>query len=399
MKFRASTAQCRAPARRKPAPDQVRRISRRLQRLLTKGDGPPTTNVARAVAVAADAPGAARLAKLTYVSDERAGIRRRGKPGHFSYTRPGGAALRDAAVLARIQHLAIPPAWTDVWICPDPRGHIQATGRDLRGRKQYRYHPRWRQVRDKSKFGRMIEFARALPRIRRAVAGDLRAPGLAREKVLAAVVRLLERTCIRIGNDEYARDNQHFGITTLQDRHAQIKGGAIRFEFRGKSGKEHAIDLHDPAMAKLVRRCRDIPGQRLFQYRDEQGRRHGIGSGDVNAYLRQTSGADFTAKDFRTWAGTTLVAGTLIACDAPKTAAAGIRQVLQAIDAAALRLGNTRAVCRSSYVHPAVIDAFMAGRLISGAGNPRPKPSPRRGHGLDQLERATLRVLQLADRS
>jgi DNA topoisomerase-1 len=366
-------------------------------------DRRPAAIAATTPAAAADPPRAARLAQLTYVSDDRPGIQRSGRPGHFVYLRAGGKKVTDAATLARIAHLAIPPAWTDVWICPDPRGHIQATGRDVRRRKQYRYHPRWRQVRDQSKFGRMIAFARALPRIRQKVAADLRRPGLPREKVLALVVRLLEQTCIRVGNDEYARANRHFGITTLQDRHAQIKGGAVRFHFRGKSGKEHAIDLHDPTMARLVRRCRDIPGQRLFQYLDHEGRRHSIGSGDVNAYVREASGADFTAKDFRTWAGTTMVAEALIACGAPKSVAAGNRQVLQAIDAAAERLGNTRAVSRSSYVHPAVIDAFMGGRLAL-PGRARPTPAsrgsrPHRASGLGKLERATLRVLEAAVRA
>jgi DNA topoisomerase-1 len=355
------------------------------------------------IATATSAPlGAARQAQLTYVSDERPGIKRVARPGHFSYRRADGRPVRDAATLARIAHLAIPPAWREVWICPDPRGHIQATGRDVRGRKQYRYHARWREVRDRSKFGRMIEFARALPRIRRAVAADLRRQGLPRDKVLAVIVRLLERTSIRVGNDEYARANNHFGITTLQDRHAQIGHGAVRFHFRGKSGKEHAIDLHDPALARLVRRCRDLPGQRLFQYLDDKRKRHNVGSGDVNEYVRRVSGADFTAKDFRTWAGTTLVAATLIACGAPASAAAGNRQVLRAIDAAALRLGNTRAVCRSSYVHPAVIDAFMAGRLevpaLAAAAKAAARTPETHGTGLGKLERATLRVLEAAAR-
>jgi DNA topoisomerase-1 len=375
---------------------QTVKIARRLRRALGGREVPVTP------AAATDAPRAARLAQLTYVTDTRPGIVREGRPGHFVYRRAGGKRITDHGTLTRIARLAIPPAWRDVWICPDPHGHIQATGRDVRGRKQYRYHPRWRQVRDRSKFGRMIEFARTLPRIRRAVAGDLRRQGLPRDKVLAVVVRLLERTSIRVGNDEYARANNHFGITTLQDRHAQIKRGVVRFHFRGKSGKEHDIDLHDPALAKLVRRCRDLPGQRLFQYLDDDGKRHNVGSGDVNEYVRRVSGADFTAKDFRTWAGTTLVAGMLIACDAPATAAAGNRQVLEAIDAAAKRLGNTRAVCRSSYVHPAVIDGFMAGRLAApelaslakaatGGGTPR-------GTSLGKLERATLRILETAAR-
>jgi DNA topoisomerase I len=385
--------------RRKPKDEGVHRISRQLQRLLARDRVPIVPRAGGALAPR-EAPKAAAKAKLTYVSDAQPGIRRQGGPKHFTYVRPRGGTVVDRATLTRIARLAIPPAWTEVWICPDGRGHVQATGRDARGRKQYRYHPRWRLVRDQSKFGRMIDFARTLPKIRRAVADDLRAPGLSRRKVLAGVVRLLERTCIRIGNDEYARTNRHFGITTLQDQHAKISRDEIRFRFRGKSGKEHEIDLQDHKLARLVRRCRDLPGQRLFQYFDKEGRRHNVGSGDVNDYLREVTGSDFTAKDFRTWAGTTLVAASLIACGEPESVRAGQRQVLEAIDAAAARLGNTRAVCRSSYVHPAVLDAFMEGRLRGPAGA-RAQAGRLRGpakHDLDPLERATLRVLEAASR-
>jgi DNA topoisomerase-1 len=300
--------------------------------------------------------------------------------------------VRDRATLQRIRGLVIPPAWTEVWICPDPDGHIQATGRDARRRKQYRYHPRWREVRDRTKYGRMIEFAQALPRIRRGVAADLRLPGLPREKVLAAVVRLLEETCIRVGSDEYARQNRHFGLTTLLDRHVAISGSQLRFHFRGKSGKEHVVGVRDPKLAQVVRNCQEIPGQRLFQYLGEDGERHAIGSGDVNDYLRALAGSDFTAKDFRTWAGTTLVTAALIAADAPSSATAGKRQIVAAIDGAADRLGNTRSVCRSSYVHPAVLDAFQEGWLQTPPRVLRAR-TPR---GLDRLEIATLRVLQAA---
>jgi DNA topoisomerase-1 len=359
----------------------------------------PIATTPRLAKLAADPVRAAKVAKLRYVSDEHPGIQRIGKPGRFHYRDARGRKITDRATLARIASLAVPPAWTAVWICPDAHGHIQATARDARGRKQYRYHPRWRKVRDESKFGRMIAFAEALPRIRQAVKRDLRQVGIPRDKVLAGVVRLLERTSIRVGNDEYARSNRHYGITTFEDRHARVAGGTIRFVFHGKSGKAHEIDLHDPKLAKLVRRCRDIPGQRLFQYVDDNGRRRSVGSGDVNQYLRAVSGADFTAKDFRTWAGTNMVAATLAACPEPPSVAAGNKEVLAAIDSAAARLGNTRAVCRSSYVHPAVIDAFLGGRLRVLGQVVRPRPSPRIATRLDPLERATLRVLRAADRA
>jgi DNA topoisomerase-1 len=335
---------------------------------------------------------AASQARLTYVSDDEPGIARKKVGRTFHYLRPDGRRVKDPATLRRIRSLAIPPAWTEVWICPSSDGHIQATGRDDRRRKQYRYHPRWREVRDRTKFGRMIEFAQTLPRIRRAVSADLRRPGLPREKVLAAVVRLLETTCIRVGCEEYARHNHHFGLTTLLDRHVVISGAEMRFHFKGKSGKEHQVGLRDPALARVVRNCQEIPGQRLFQYVDDDGVHRAIGSGDVNDYLRRVSGAEFTAKDFRTWAGTTHVAATLIACDEPGSASAGKKQILAAIDAAAERLGNTRSVCRASYVHPAVLDAFAEGWLRTPPRVLRAR-TPR---GLDRLELSTLRVLQAA---
>jgi DNA topoisomerase-1 len=314
--------------------------------------------------------------------------------GRFHYRRADGRKVSDRATLERIARLAIPPAWTAVWICPRPDGHIQATGRDARGRKQYRYHERWREVRDRTKFGRMIAFARALPRIRRHVARDLRRAGLPREKVLATVVRLLEATCIRVGSDEYARHNRHYGLTTLQNQHVAVRGPELRFRFKGKGGKAHEVGLRDRALARIIRTCQEIPGQRLFQYVDEQGRTHAVDSGDVNEYLRVCSGSDFTAKDFRTWAATNIVAAELAAIAEPSSVTAAKRSVLAAIDAAAERLGNTRAVCRASYVHPGVLDAFMEGWLHAPAGSVRAAP-PR---GLDELELATWRVLQAAAR-
>ena len=272
--------------------------------------------------------------------------------------------MRDAATLARVRSLAVPPAWTDVWICPRADGHIQATGRDARGRKQYRYHPLWRQVRDASKYERMQAFGAALPRIREACDRDLRCPGMPREKVLAAVVRLLETTLIRVGNDEYARDNRSYGLTTLRNRHVTIDGSRIEFRFRGKSGVRHDVRLKDRRLATVVRRCREIPGQELFQYIDDDGERHAVTSGDVNAYLRAIAGEDFTAKDFRTWAGTVLATLALQEFERFDSVAEAKRNIVRAVERVAERLGNTPAVCRSCYIHPAVVDAYLEGTML-----------------------------------
>jgi len=271
-----------------------------------------------------------------------------------------GIAARDRA---RIRALAIPPAWTDVWISPDPRGHLQATGRDARGRKQYRYHARWRAVRDEDKYGRLAEFGRALPAIRRRIGRDLGRAGLPREKVLAAVVKLLETTFIRVGNAEYARDNHSYGLTTMRDAHVRVSGSTVRFIFRGKSGIRHELELDDRRLARIVKRCRDLPGQELFQYLDERGRVVDVGSEDVNAYLKDITGTDFTSKDFRTWAGTVLAATLLRVAEPSTSAAAGKRAVVRAIDEVARRLGNTRAVCRKCYIHPAVVEAYLDGTI------------------------------------
>ena len=280
----------------------------------------------------------------------------------FKYYRPDGRVVRQASELKRIARLVIPPAWTDVWICPDPRGHIQATGRDARGRKQYRYHPDWRRVRDETKFERLAVFAAALPKIRMRTRGDLARPGLPREKVLAAVVQLLEKSLIRVGNEEYAKDNQSFGPTTFRDRHVRVRGAHVNFEFRGKSGKRHSIKISDRRLARIVKSCRDLPGQELFQYLDENGCRCTVGSADVNNYLREISGEDFTAKDFRTWFGTVLACTAFRAMAAPATSERqAAKQVVEAIDAVAGILGNTRAVCRKSYINPVVFDAWKAG--------------------------------------
>ena len=306
---------------------------------------------------------AARAAGLRYASDARPGYTRRRSGRGFSYRDSEGHTIRDRAVRRRIDALAIPPAWTDVWICPWPNGHLQASGRDARGRKQYRYHPDWQARRGTDKFGRMLEFARALPRIRERCDADLDRRGLPREKVLAAVVRLLELTLIRVGNDEYARLNRSFGLTTLRDRHATIQAASVRFRFRGKSGLAHEVGLRDRRLAALIRRCQDLPGQELFQYVDEDGDVRDIASDDVNTYLREASGGDFTAKDFRTWAGTVLAYRALRALQPEDGAGAVRRNVVQAIRQTADRLGNTPAVARGSYVHPAVLEAYMEGTL------------------------------------
>ena len=305
----------------------------------------------------------ARAAGLRYVSDDSPGIARRRSGKAFRYLHADGTAVRDPATLGRIRALAIPPAWTDVWICERDDGHLQATGRDARGRKQYRYHRRWREVRDDTKYGRMVAFAKALPRIRRRVRRDLALPGLPREKVLATIVRLLERTRIRVGNEEYARENDSFGLTTLRERQVKVRGAKLKFRFRGKSGVQHDIELTDPRLASIVRRMQDLPGQELFQYIDENGEARGIESADVNAYLKEIAEDDFTSKDFRTWAGTVLAARALQALTPFESVAEGKRNVVQAIEAVAKKLGNTKAVCRKCYVHPAILDTYLEGRL------------------------------------
>ncbi len=311
----------------------------------------------------------AEAAGLRYVSDGTPGIRRRRAGTGFSYAGSDGRTIRDKAVLARIRSLAIPPAYTDVWICPTTNGHLQATGRDARGRKQYRYHQRWREARDETKFGRMLAFSEALPRLRKRVEKDLSRTGLPRAKVLATIVRLLECTAIRVGNDEYARANRSFGLTTLQDRHVEISGSKLRFEFRGKSGKTHRVSLSDRRLATIVARCQALPGADLFQYEDDEGGRVAIGSGDVNDYLREIAGEDFTAKDFRTWAGTLLAVEALESLGPAPTEREAKSAILQAIDRVAVRLNNTRAVCRKYYVHPAVLEHYQAGTLRAALQN------------------------------
>jgi DNA topoisomerase I len=306
----------------------------------------------------------ARAARLRYVTDQMPGIRRHRSGKGFVYVTPDSKITRDPDELRRFRSLAIPPAWRDVWICPLAHGHLQATGRDARKRKQYRYHPRWREVRDENKYDRMLGFAKKLPAIRRKVAQDLGLPGLPREKVLATVVRLLETSMIRVGNQEYKRQNNSFGLATLQSRHVNVSGASIRFEFRGKSGVRHAVDLNDRRLAKIIKQCRDLPGHELFQYIGDDGERYAIDSADVNDYLRQIAGEEFSSKDFRTWAGTVLAARALGEFHSGDKKAQLKKNILQAIEVVAKRLGNTKAVCRKCYIHPAVIESYTDGSLL-----------------------------------
>ncbi|MDQ3448314.1 MAG: DNA topoisomerase IB [Chloroflexota bacterium] len=312
---------------------------------------------------------AALEAGLRYVSDGRPGITRRRAGRGWSYRGPDGRLLRDGRTRARIRGLAIPPAWSDVWISPVVSGHIQATGRDARGRKQYRYHARWRDVRDGTKYDRTIAFAESLPAIRARVDSDMGLRGVPRDKVLAAIVRLLEITFIRVGNTEYARDNRSYGLTTLRDKHAVIDGPEVTFKFRGKSGRDHKVDIRDRRLATIVRRCQELPGQELFQYLDDAGDVQDVDSTDVNEYLRQITGQDFTAKDFRTWAGTVLAAQALRALEGSATDTdRDLRtDVVRAVEQVAKSLGNTPAVCRACYVHPAIIDAYLDGGMVRTA--------------------------------
>lgn len=346
-----------------------------------------------------DHPTSARLVGLRHVNDGRTpGIRRIGRPARFQYRAPSGGVIRDAVTLGRIRTLAIPPAWTNVWISPSPDTHIQATGRDARGRKQYRYHPDWHRVRDEVKYGRLIAFSRALPAIRGRTAAHLKLPGLPRPKVLAAVVQLLEKTLIRVGNEEYAQQNGSIGLTTMKDRHATVVGGSVRFEFHGKSGVRHAVDLSDPRLARIVKACRDLPGYELFQYLDDDGGRQAIDSADVNAYLRDISGQEYSAKDFRTWAGTVLAAQALAGLESARTLTHRKRNVIAAVESVAKKLGNTRSVCRRCYIHPAILDAYMDGDTIATLRRTAGAAAARRG--LTDEEAAVIKVIErLAERA
>ncbi len=351
-----------------------------------------------AVVTAPDPIEAAKAARLRYVSDSTPGIRRHRNGDSFAYTDPDGRPVDDAETLARIRSLAIPPAWSDVWICPQSNGHIQATGRDAKGRKQYRYHPRWREVRDETKYERLAAFGRALPTLRERVDRDMSLPGLPRDKVVATVVRLLDTALIRVGNDEYARTNGSVGLTTMTDDHVEIDGASLVFSFRGKSGKEHRIGLRDRRLARIVGRCRDLPGYDLFQYIDDDGRQRTVGSSDVNDYLRAAMGEDFTAKDFRTWAGTVRAALVLAALGPATSQTQGKRNVVAAVKLVAAQLGNTAAVCRRCYVHPAVFDAYDAGTLTATMGTALDGVSPDSPEALRRAEEAVLGLLDRTSR-
>jgi DNA topoisomerase I len=307
---------------------------------------------------------AAESAGLIYVSDEEPGIRRRKAGKGFSYTRAGGETVKDAATLKRIRSLAIPPAWTDVWICPKANGHIQATGRDAKGRKQYRYHARFREVRESTKYERMLEFARSLPAIRGTIAEHMALRGLPREKVLATIVNLLETTLIRVGNEDYVKQNKSYGLTTLRDRHVEVNGSELRFNFKGKSGKIWKLKVKNRRVAKIVRAMQDLPGQDLFQYIDDDGEPQSITSADVNAYLREITGRDVTAKDFRTWSGTVLAAWALTEFETFDSQAKAKKNIRAAIEQVAARLGNTPTICRKCYVHPELISCYVEGSLV-----------------------------------
>ena len=336
---------------------------------------------------------AAVRAGLRYVTDGVAGIHRKRSGKGWSYIAPRGGVIRDRDLRRRIDALAIPPAWTDVWICPDPDGHIQATARDGRGRKQYRYHPSYREARDRSKFRRMIAFSETLPLLRERLEHDLGAAPLTRKQVLAAVVLQLDRTLIRVGNDEYARENRHYGLTTLRRRHVHVKGAELQFAFRGKSGVEHCVSVSDPRIARIVQRCRDLAGEEMFQYLDAFGKRQTVSSEDVNSYLRAVTGRDITAKDFRTWGGTMLAAVELRAMGTASSRREADRNILRAIDAVAVRLGNTRTVCRKYYVHPALLEAYHLGRTVPASPHPRMRPH-RRERPAAALRRDEVAVLR-----
>lgn len=315
-------------------------------------------------AVIVDPQEAAEQAGLLYVTDARPGITRRKAGKGFAYRLPNGERVTDAKTLGRIRKLAIPPAYTDVWICPSARGHIQATGRDAKGRKQYRYHETFRAVRDSTKYEHMLEFAAALPAIRKMVDAHMALKGLPREKVLATIVHLLETTMIRVGNEDYAKENKSFGLTTLRNRHVAVEGAELRFSFKGKSGKQWKLGLKDRRVAKIVKASQDLPGQHLFQYLDGEGGQHEVSSGDINAYLREISGRDITAKDFRTWAGTVLAAMALAEYERVDSEAAAKKNIRAAIEAVASRLGNTPTVCRKCYIHPEIFESYLSDALV-----------------------------------
>ena len=338
---------------------------------------------------------AAIHAGLRYVTDGANGIARKRVGGGWAYYLPNGRLVVSREIRKRLNSLAIPPAWTDVWICPDPDGHIQATARDARGRKQYRYHPSYREARDRSKFRRMLEFSEVLPLLRERIERDLRQPDLSRRQLLATVVRLLDRTLIRVGNDEYVRENRSYGLTTLRRRHVRVDGATLRFEFRGKSGVDHAITLADPRLARIVQRCRDLPGQEMFQYLDAAKKRHSVDSDDVNDYLKELTGRDVTAKDFRTWGGTMTAAMELRRLGVAASRREADRNIIRAVDVVAQRLGNTRTVCRKFYIHPALLEAYLMGQTVPLPPDmPKRKQQRRTGAALRRDEVVVLQFLQ-----
>ncbi|MGV3774681.1 MAG: DNA topoisomerase IB [Verrucomicrobiales bacterium] len=346
------------------------------------------------IAIKTDSGESARAAGLLYICDNKPGIRRIGSPKQFSYLDSKGNQIKEEEALLRIRKLAIPPAWTDVWICSKPNGHLQATGKDARGRKQYRYHPSWREVRDQNKYNRMIQFASALPSIRKVVNRDLKAKKLSREKVLATVIKILETGLIRVGNEEYVKQNHSFGLTTMQDRHVKVKGSTIQFQFKGKSGKFHNIDIEDRYLARIVKQCQDLPGQDLFQYIDESGKRRDVTSTDVNEYLRAITKGDFTAKDFRTWGGTVLAAMALKEMEKVDSKTQAKKNVMRAIESVAQKLGNTPSICRKCYIHPVVIESYLEGTMID-TFKKRADQGLRSGlHQLGPEEAAVLAFLQ-----
>ncbi|HET6389780.1 DNA topoisomerase IB [Hyphomicrobium sp.] len=338
-------------------------------------------------------------AGLTYVNDGDPGIARKKRGSGFSYTLPSGGTVKDARTERRIRSLAIPPAWTDVWICPLPNGHIQATGRDARGRKQYRYHPDWHRTRDEAKFEKILAFAKVLPKLRKTVRRHTRRKRLDREKVLATVVTLLDETLIRVGNEEYARANGSFGLTTLKDRHVTFSSSQAKFRFRGKTGKEWRVAVHDRRIARIVKRCQDLPGQHLFQYEAEDGSVRQITSADVNAYLREVAGEEISAKDFRTWAGTVLAAAALAEFENVDSEAAAKRNVRAAIESVASRLGNTPTICRKCYVHPEILNCYLSGELVRSIARKIENELATRMSELSAAEAATLALLHRRLRS
>ncbi len=342
----------------------------------------------------ATAIASAKSAGLKYASDERPGITRERRGKGFVFRGPKGQLIRDARTLARVRALVLPPAWTNVWISTDPRAHLQATGRDAAGRKQYRYHPHWVAERDSNKYDRMLAFAEVLPVIRRRTRRDMMGPACCRPRVLATVVELLGKTYIRIGNEEYARKHRSHGLTTLLDRHVTIRGRRLKFAFRGKSGVFQAIEIEDPRLAKAVQQCQDLPGQTLFQYRDEQRRVRSLSSTDINRHLRDVTGGQFTAKDFRTWAGTVRAAEALDAMKPPSSKTARNKAIVEAVDGVAEALGNTRAVCRKCYIHPTVLDAYLSGITLSRVTPARTKAT----NGLTGAEARLVALLKRPDR-